>query len=457
MLTAIILPLVFIGVFGLAAFFWFWWAAPQTQVPPYLEPDDLKRLEVQDRLRQTNYQVLTGIGLVATFFATLVQLTITARQWSSDYELRVKHEQVQQFADASKDLANAINVPLADQAALRLHFIAMQNPSEFYDQATTMFSSVVREQTKNTTLRNSDVCMVDSDPPPAEKTGAQHVVAPTAAPEGTPAGRPMQKKLEGKREEPPAAAQASLKQLGSPQFAALRRRPGASCVGDSKSHILRLRLENRSLDNFDLSGLDLSCSKMSQVELRRANLNSAKLFGVDLRGARLADWEIQNSPASTGFLDGTKFTTARIGFDSLDESQQTSRLPAWQTYYCFITDLRYADLRAVDLENASLSGADLAFADLTGANLCGVDISRANFTGAKGVTARMIAQTCAGRPADNAEEEDRPDWDAQPIGLNKVLPKDANWVNRCPSWERRIKCEPMDPAAAYALVNRPRW
>jgi uncharacterized protein YjbI with pentapeptide repeats len=456
MLAAIIIPLVFIGVFGLGAFFWFWWGAPQAQVPPHLEPDDLKRLEVQDRLRQTNYQVLTGIGLAATFFATLVQLTITARQWSSDYELRVTHEQAQQFADASKNLVNATNIPLAEQAALQLHFIAMQNPSEFYNQATAVFSSVVRAQTKTTTLGDSNVCMVDSAPPNPGPLG--DVVWQRATPDGTPAGQPIQKKIEDRREEPPAAAQASLKQLGNPKFAAFRRiRPGTWCSGD----ILQLHFENRSLDNFDLSGLDLSCSKMSQVELRRASLKWAKLFGVDLRGARLADWEIENSPARTGWLDGTNFTAARIGFDEAasralnrkdgsDKNKQASRLEPWQTYHCFVTDLRYADLRAADLENAALSGADFAYADLTGANLCGADISRANFTGTKGVTAQMIAQTCAGYPADNAE----PDRDAQPIGLDNVLPRDAK-VKRCsPS---KSKCEPMDPAVAYGVVNRPRW
>lgn len=146
-----------------------------------------------------------------------------------------------------------------------------------------------------------------------------------------------------------------------------------------------------------------------------------------------ADWEIENSSARTGFLDRTRFTADRIGFSDIGNRAADSthssgealpRLPEWQTYHCFVADLRYADLRAADFENGSLAGADLAYADLSGANLCGVDASRARFTGAKGLTSQMLEQVCAGP-------------DAQPIGLEKALPKGTASVRLCSSLEKK--------------------
>ncbi|WP_316189909.1 pentapeptide repeat-containing protein [Bradyrhizobium sp. SZCCHNS1054] len=443
MLTGYILPLVFIGVFGLIGFFWFWWAAPRAQVPPHLEADDLKRLELQDRLRQTNYQVLTGIGLVATFFATLAQLTLTSQQWSSDHELRLRHEQDQQFAEASKVLITAKDIQLAEEAAIRIQLLAVQNPSELFDQATALLSSVVREQTRKTTLRESEVCTIDSGRP---KQGPVGTAAGQPASATPPAPEPTQSNIEKEREDPLPAAQAAIRQLGSPKFAALRRAAtGRACIGDNESDNLQLHLENRIFDNFNLSGLDLSCAKLSRAGFRRVSLNSAKLFGADLRGATFADWEISKSPASTGFLDGAPFTAARIGFDyPKPASSQDSKLDPWQTYHCFIADLRYADLRAANFENGSLAGADLAYADLTGANLCGVDVSRANFTGAKGITPRMFEHACAGRGA-------------QPLGLDKLLSNGPRLAMPCPPMDERPKCEQMNRESAYAAVKRPPW
>ena len=68
-----ILPFIVVlaVLLSLAVFFWIWWVAPKDQVPPHLTELELRRLEVQDRLRQTNYQILTALGLGATFIATV--------------------------------------------------------------------------------------------------------------------------------------------------------------------------------------------------------------------------------------------------------------------------------------------------------------------------------------------------------------------------------------------------
>ena len=430
-MSLLIVPLVFIAIFALGAFFWFWWAAPRAQVPLHLDADQLKQLEVQDRLRQTSYQVLTGLGLVATFIAGAVQLWITSNQWNADYRLRLQHEQNQQFAEATRNLVEAGDKPYAQIAAQRITSLVSESPDALGQQAITVLESVVADRTKDNRMRESRTCTIDT-------------------------GDPGQKwPFHELREEPQPAAQAAIQQLGGARLAALRHSfTGRSCDDAGR----RLNFANRGFDNFDFSWLDLSCSIMPQAKLRRVSFRHANLFGADLRGARLADYDVPGSPASTGLLLDRPFTTASIGFDGADPGPKKKakvgdepppKLDVWQTYRCFITDLRDADLRGVDFENAALGGADFRGADLTGANLCGATVSRANFTGAKGITSAMLNDVCVGRPEDSDHIIDA----SQPLGLKQYFSEDLKRIKKC---EARHDCAPRDAQMSDALINRPR-
>lgn len=422
MTAALLIPIVFFLVFGLGVFFWFWWAAPRSQVPLHLNPDEIKQLELQDRLRQTNYQILTALGLVATFVTTIVQLSITSRQWTSDYDLRFRHEQAQQFTEAAKDLSQNSSSTFAEQAAYRIFSITVRNPEDFSREAHHFLTSVIREQTKDNKLKGSTECFADSAPP-----GQPRAEYPTIYTE---------------REEPPPAAQAAISRLGSREFARLRRASADACI-DSNENI-RLHFDHFKLDNFDLSWGDLSCATLTQTTFRRAVLRGAKLLGADMRGARLADYDIPGSPAQTGWLNGHPYTM-----------QQMGQIQEWQHYRCFRTDLGDADLRAVDFEGAALGGANLAGADLTGANLCNADISRANFTGAKGLTLAMLRDSCVGPSVEVPEGQDPGiDQGAQPLGLREIFPRGFEGIRRCPTTKR---CAPMNHDAATAATLRPHW
>ena len=102
MLSLVLSLAGFAVVVVIVVFVWFWWAAPRDQVPPHLNANELRRLEVQDRLRQTNYQVLTALGLGATFLATIFQFSITTRQWAADYKLKSAQERLTQYTEAIK-------------------------------------------------------------------------------------------------------------------------------------------------------------------------------------------------------------------------------------------------------------------------------------------------------------------------------------------------------------------
>jgi uncharacterized protein YjbI with pentapeptide repeats len=417
-MSLIIPVVVFVAVVGLGVFFWFWYAVPRKQVPLHLDADQIKQLEVQDRLRQTSYQVLAGVVLFATFIAGVVQFGITSHQWTKDHNLRLRHELSQQFSEAVKSLIDSKNVPYAKQATQRISALADENPKLFGQQALDVLESVVVARTKKSRLIGLPRCTSREDPPPD--------------------------------------AQVAIRQLGQPNLAPFR----AASNGRACSEKRPLELSHAKLDSFDLSLLDLSCSSMSQASLRRVSLRGANLFGADLRGAQLADYDITNSPANTGELDGKPFTNQSIGFDPADPptgqnarlrdaESKLPRLPVWETYRCFITDMRHADLRGANFEGASLGGVDFRNADLTGANLCGTNVSRANFIGAKGLDSAMFRDACVGKPDSDKQTISR----AQPFGLESYFPGELLPIQKCPEHHT---CLPRNAEFSNALINRPR-
>src|SRR6185437_7570725 len=104
MIPVILVFSVFLILVVLAVFFWFWWVGPQDQVPPHLAEADLRRLEVQDRIRQTNYQVLAALGLGATFLTTLFQFLVSSQHWSSEFESKAAQERTAQYVEAVKQI-----------------------------------------------------------------------------------------------------------------------------------------------------------------------------------------------------------------------------------------------------------------------------------------------------------------------------------------------------------------
>jgi uncharacterized protein YjbI with pentapeptide repeats len=397
MISIPIVLAIFVVLLALGLFLWLWWVGPQAQVPPHLTDAELRRLEVQDRLRQTNYQILTAIALGATFIATIVQLSLTSRQWNTDYELRLKHEQGQAFGEAVNDLAKSGTEgmeSLGGAAAYRLFNLAVQNPEDYYSLSSKALVSLVGKATEKNYLTSSQECFLRVDNPFTSDKSPDWYKLPTD------------------RQEPPLVAEEAISVLGDPQFAKIRSiykngtcQPSGLLSADPGP----LRLDHFRLDNFDLGARDYSCSSLTQTKLRRVNLRGSTLAGADLGGAQLGDDDVPDSPANTGFLNGKKFTTD-VAYSIAD----------WQRYRCFITDLRNADLRGATLENAGLEGVDFAGADLTGAILSGADISRANFADVRGLTSAMLAKACAGQPPRSGEDPYN-DEDAQPRGIQKGI------------------------------------
>src|ERR1041385_5890238 len=261
----------FIIFIALVAFLWFWWAAPRDQVPPHFNEADLRRLEVQDRLRQTNYQILTAMALGATFVATMVQFATTTRQWSADYELKAAQERLTQYTEAIKMISNGAS-HTSQLGILTLRILGTHDPTRFHLQASEVFSQLITDSHADNRMTPSSWCEDDSiSSPPYDLDQA------------------------------PPALRAAMKAIGHPQFAAGRLNYSDDKCDPAKQSIDRvpIYLENMKLDNLDLSGRDFSCAKMLQSQFHRNDFFRADLRGADLRRIDVADSSTPGFSAAT--------------------------------------------------------------------------------------------------------------------------------------------------------------
>jgi uncharacterized protein YjbI with pentapeptide repeats len=376
MISLLISFVAFLIIFGTAGFLWFWWAVPRDQVPPHLDDAELRRLEVQDRLRQTSYQILTALGLGATLLASLIQAAITTGQWSADYELKAAQERLTQYADAIKTI-DPKGSPTANVAGITtLQVLAAEDPKRFHQRANEVLVQFISEKQKDNFMLASSECGTNS-------------------------------LIWSARDEAPFSLKIAMQAIGHSQFAQGRLNFSTDMCANARRSVDHgpVGLEHMRLDNLDLSGRDYSCAKMSQSHFHRSSFNNTDLRRADLRGAQLADFDTPDYPG--------------------DEIVNGGKIPEWQRYRCLYTDFKYAKLNEANFEGAFIAGADLSNADVTGANFCGADVSRVNFTNAKGLSAEMLRDACVG-PSFSKRRfgvRKRPYWKdvrAQPVGISPL-------------------------------------
>jgi len=313
MIPVILVFSVFLILVVLAVFFWFWWVGPQDQVPPHLAEADLRRLEVQDRIRQTNYQVLAALGLGATFLTTLFQFLVSSQHWSSEFESKAAQERTAQYVEAVKQIDQGAPSSLggarppatnessaASVAAVRtLYLLGTQYPDDYHDQAHTILSSYVRSKTLGKhVLRKSRECrngfgLTDAAFGELQKQEEK---------DGTPQDR----------EEGLAGVQSAMSALGDTKFSKFRLHNDGKGCRSARAPGNALKLERAILDNLDLGQLDLSCASMSHSKLRRVSLKGANLSYTDLRNARFADFDIPGTPAAIGTIQDLLYHRAQV-------------------------------------------------------------------------------------------------------------------------------------------------
>jgi Pentapeptide repeats (8 copies) len=377
----------FIIFLPLVAFLWLLRTARRAEVPLHSTEINLRRLEVQDRLRQTKYQVLTAayqlvaaVALGATFLATMIQFGTTTQQWAADYELKSAQERLTQYTEAIKTVGKDSPPTAQISGITTLQLLGVQDPERFHHRVSEVLTQFIADLHSENKMTLSSWCGDDSiSSPPYDLDQA------------------------------PPALKAAVKAIGHPQFAAHRLNYSVDKCNLEKQSIDRGRisLENMKLDNLDLSGRDFSCAKMLQSQFRRNEFFKADLRGADLRRIDVAD---SSTPG---------FPTATIG-NKIHKEADGGALKR-RAYRCWIADFRYAKLQDANLMEAKLAGADFRWADFSGANLCGADLSRANFSAASGLSAAILADACVGPRMDKDAMKADPklvvDEENQPVGI----------------------------------------
>lgn len=392
-MTVLLSLLAFVVFVGIAVFVWFWWAVPRGQVPPHFTEAELRRLEVQDRLRQTSYQLLTAVGLGGTFLATMVQFGLTTRQWSADFELKNEQAQLTQYTEAIKTISKEATVSTQIAGLTSLQLLGAHGPNQYHRLASEVLTAFISDENAKNVMTPSSECLDVTGRFPDETVNSGSIGYV--------------------RGEAPPPLRVAVQALGDPEFAQRRLNYSIDRCDPRRMTVSRgiLSLEHMVLDDIDFSGRDFSCAKLSQSKFHRSSFYGADMRGADMRGVHLEDFQTPGFPART---IGNKLY--------LDEAAGG---PAeWQRYRCWTTDFRAAKLNNVNFEGAVVSGADFRDADLTGANFCRADLSRANFKGAKGLSDKVFGDACVGKSIEVGAADPGPkfDEDAQPTGLEAVRP-----------------------------------
>jgi hypothetical protein len=223
--------LLLIVIFASGAVFWGWYAIPKDRVPPHLQELDLKRLETEDRLRQTSYQLLAGGALVLTFCLTVYQAASSYNQWSSDYALRNRQTEVSHLSEVLKALSSETNPAARIAGYFSVRQLVLQYPTQEGRLSAALLTYSIRSvaNTKDTFAKAalSKECGGGDGAPPD-------------------------------REEPYPDVQIAMNVLGDPAIADSLRPvhfDGNKCTWDANSSSLtNVDLSHLALNNLDLGG-----------------------------------------------------------------------------------------------------------------------------------------------------------------------------------------------------------
>ena len=360
-------------IFAAGGFFWAWWAVPRDRVPPHLTKEDLDRLETEDRLRQTSYQMLAGGALVFTFCLTVYQSATSYNQWFSDYTLRIRQAEVTHLSEALKALSLETNPAARVAGYYSLRQLVLQYPEE-----ALLTTGVLTHSIRS----------IANERDPFTKSSAS--VECGGAEEGATVRRD--------REDADPEVQVAMNILGEEKLASQRalrfKRHGwltskaTGCLVPAGSTSLStINLSHLALDNLDLNGADFSCLDMTQSRFRRTNFRDASLEGANFGGSTFDDWATYGFLHTIDSAEPDKTGTKRAEW-------LYSKEQGWRRYRCWIADFRGANLSHAVFSGAGLAGADFGGANLTETQFGGADISRANFRGAT-VTPEQLSKACA--------------------------------------------------------------
>ena len=362
-MSMILGTILLVVIFAAGSFFWAWWAVPKDRVPPHLTKDDLSRLETEDRLRQTSYQMLAGGALVFTFCLTVYQSATSYSQWTSDYALRTRQAEITHLSEALKALSLEKNPAARVAGYYSMRQLVLQYPEEAL---------------LTTGVLTHSVRAIANERDPYSKAGASVECGGVDEPARI------------DREDADAEVQVAMSILGDEKLAThrLTRFNGKACFrAKGSTSLSTINLSHLALDNLDLNGADFSCLDMTQSRFRRTNFRDASLQGTNFGGSTFDDWK------TPGFLRTINKEQPNVSGTKRAEWLYAPQ-QEWKRYRCWIADFRGANLNGAVFSGAGLAGVDFRDAMLTNAKFDGANVSRANFRGAA-VTPEQLSEACA--------------------------------------------------------------
>jgi len=158
----------------------------------------------------------------------------------------------------------------------------------------------------------------------------------------------------------------------------------------TRDQVLARIARGESLEDQDLTGIDLACADLRGINFKNAILQGAvltraRLEGADFRGASLAQADLREANCQ-----GAIFHQADMAETNLDSSDLSgANLHEADLSKCSLRGATLSGVRAewaifanADLSRADLEAARLESADLSGCRLHEADLSRANLTSA---------------------------------------------------------------------------
>jgi hypothetical protein len=125
--------------------------------------------------------------------------------------------------------------------------------------------------------------------------------------------------------------------------------------------------EKLSIDNCDLSGLDLSNAFLRYTNLSHSILSNSKLNNSDLSYSNLSNSKLSNSDLRDSNLSNSNLGNSDLSYSDLRNSNLSfSNL---SNSILSNSDLRYSNLSYSDLRNSFLSNAFLMYTNLSHSNL----------------------------------------------------------------------------------------
>ncbi len=186
-------------------------------------------------------------------------------------------------------------------------------------------------------------------------------------------------------------------------------------------------LEEAELTDLNLSGVDLSGMNLREAVLEGVNLAKANLAGADLTGATLAGLNLRAANCRGTDLTNADLSEAQLtGADLSQAILQDADLTS--------ADLRQANLRSIRAKDADFSEADLSEADLQDAALTEADLSDTRLHRANLSRASLIEASLTNAWGRNVQAQDAKMQGLKAAGANfcegqfqRIAGKESVW------------------------------